>query len=218
MSTIFYLPSSGSAPVTVTPSGTDWDGHINTVTRPLNLVRGSSALTSLAYAPDGADHLTDVATMIAQYVSQVLPPQTIAAQQIGCGSRALESNALNNLFLAWKLYGVSIDGSSNLGVIKAIAKEATEFGTALTGAAKIAAGSATTFNVPWRLVLEVGADGLPTTGGGRHNFTWVEGEAMATGAMNFIQDADTTAATPALVFSKTVDCCFTPHIGARIGI
>ena len=218
MATLLWIPASGSAPVTVTPSATDWDGHINTVQRPLNFVRGSTALTSLAYAPDAADHLTDVATMIAAYVSQVLPPQTIPAQQIGFGGRFLESNALNNMFLAWKVYGVDVAGSTNLGTIKAIAKQSTEFGTAATGNGFIAAGSAVTFSVPWRLVLEVGADGLPTTGGGRHNFTFVEGEAFATGAMSLVQNTDTGACPPMLIFSEDIKLEFAPIAAARIGI
>lgn len=202
MSTIFWLPASGSAPVSVTPSATDWDGHINTVQRPLNLIRGSSALTVLAYAPDAADHLTNVASMIAAYVSQILPPQNVPAQQIGFGGRFLESNALNNLLVAWKLYGVNVAGNTNLGTIKAIGTVATEIPTAATGKGAVAAGSSTTFYEPWRLVLEVGGDGLPTTGGGRHNFSFYEGEAFATGAISLVQDADTGACPPMLIFSQ----------------
>lgn len=208
MATLFWLPASGSAPVTVTPSSTDWDGHINTVRRPLNLVRGSTALTALAYAPDSADHLTNVATMIAAYVSQILPPQVVAAQQIGFGGRFLESNALNNLLVAWKLYGVNVAGDTNLGTIKAVGTIATEIPTAATGKGAQAAGSAVTFNEPWRLVLEVGADGTPATGGGRHNFTFYEGEAFATGAMSLCQDADTGACPPMLIFSNNLKVFF----------
>lgn len=218
MSTLFWIPASGSAPVSVTPSATDWDGHINTVQRPLNLVRGSTALTTLAYAPDAADHLTNVATMIAAYVSQILPPQVVAAQQIGFGGRLLESNALNNLLVAWKVYGVNVAGNTNLGTIKAIGTMATEIPTSLTGKGAIAAGSAITFNEPWRLVLEVGADGTPATGGGRHNFSFVEGEAFATGAMSLVQDTDVGACPPMLIFSNNLLTDFTPLANSGIGI
>jgi hypothetical protein len=218
MSTICWLPSSGSAPVTITPSAATWDGHINTVTRPLNFVRGGSAFASLAYAPDGADHLADVSTLIAYYVSQILPPQTIAAQQIGFGGRWLESNALNNQFPMWQVSGFSVDGTSNLGIIRAATKGNVEFSTALTGGGEIALSTARTFNVPWRLVLEVGADGLPTTGGGRHNFTFEEGDPFATGNIQLIQSGDTGQAPPLLIFSNDIITNFTPMVGARTGI
>lgn len=202
MATIFWAPSSGTAPVSPTPSATDWDGHVNSVSRSLNLARANTALTSLAYAPDAADHLTDVATMIAQFVSAILPPQTIAVQQIAFGARTLESNALNNLMIAFKLYAVDVPGTSVLGTIVPVFKGTTEFGTALSGRGQVRAGSALTLNVPWRLVLEVGADGLPTTGGGRHNFTVEFGDPLATGLLSLIQDGDTGAGPPILIFSN----------------
>lgn len=218
MATLFWLPSSGSAPVTITPSATTWDGHINTVARPLNSVRGSTTYANLAYAPDAGDHLTDVSTLIAYFVSQILPPQTIAAQQIAIGARWLESNALNNQFPMWQVSGFSVDGASNLGIIRPATKGNTEFGTALTGGGEIALSTARTFDVPWRLVLEVGADGLPTTGGGRHNFTLECGENFATGNISLIQSGDTGQAPPMLIFSNDIILNAIPRVGARIGL
>lgn len=204
MATVFYLPSSGTAAVSPTPSGTDWDGHINTVSRPMNLNRANTALTTLAYNPDAADHLVDVASMCAQFVSDILPPQAIAAQQITFGSRCLEAAASNNLFPAWKLYATPVDGSSNLGNIVAWFKSAlAEMATSLTGYCETRAGSSLTLNVPFRLVLEVGADGLPVnTATDTHNHSWVFGDPMATGSQNLPQQADTTACIPLLLFSN----------------
>jgi hypothetical protein len=218
MSTICWCPASGSAPVSVTPSTSDWDGHINTVQRPLNFTNGGTASTILNYAPDAADHLTDVASMIAAFVSQVLPPQTVAAQNVGFGGRFLESNTLNNLYLAWKLYGVSVDGASNLGTLKAISKfVGTEIPNAATGKAEIATISAVTFNVPWRLVLEVGADGLPTTGGGRHNFSIYAGETWAT-SVQLVQDGDTSVCPMILIFSKDLRVDYNGNANFQAGI
>src|SRR3972149_1969335 len=98
MSTVVWCPSSGSAAVSPTPDSGTWTLHVNTVSRPLNFTRGNTALTTLAYNPDAADHLVDGNSMIAQFVSQILPPQTIAAQQIVWGARMLEAAASNNLF------------------------------------------------------------------------------------------------------------------------
>jgi len=218
MSTICWCPASGSAPVSVTPSTSDWDGHINTVQRPLNFTNGGTASTILTYSPDAVDHLTDVATMIAAFVSQVLPPQTVSAQNVGFGGRFHESNSLNNLYLAWKLYGVNVAGDTNLGTLKAINKwVGTEFQTSSTGKAEIATISAVTFNVPWRLVLEVGADGLPTTGGGRHNFNIYAGETFSASVM-LIQDGDTSVVPMTLVFSKDLRIDYNGNANFQAGI
>ena len=217
MSTVCWCPSSGSAPVTVTPSSTDWDGHINNVQRPLNFERGGSAYASLTYYPDGADHLTDVATMLAAFVSTVLPPQIVPAQSVGFGTRVLEVNALNNQFLAWKLYGVNVAGDTNLGTLKAISKFSSEFAQVLTGVGQIQTSSAITFNEPWRLVLEVGSDGLPV-GGGNHNIEFEFGEALPTGAMTLIQHQDTTVGPAMLIFSQDLILVPPSYAGFRIGL
>lgn len=220
MATICYLPSSGSAAVSPTPSGTDWDGHINSVSRPLNFARANTALTTLAYAPDGADHLVDVSTMCAQFVSQILPPQNVAAQQITFGARCLEAAASNNQFPAWKLYGCSADGTSDLGTLVTWFKSAlAEMGTSLTGYCETRAGSSITFDVPWRLVIEIGSDGLPVnTATDTHNHSWAFGDPMATGSQNLPQQADTTACTPMLVFSNDLKTIFNSEAALGIGI
>lgn len=210
MSTIFWLPSSGSAAVSPTPSATDWDGHINTVSRPMNLTNGGSALTTLAYNPDAADHLTDVASLCAQFVSAILPPQSIASQVICFGARCLEAAASNNLYPAWKLYAVNTTGTSVLATLVSIFKSATaEMATALTGYCEGRTSVLATLNVPFRLVLEVGADGLPVnTATDNHNQSWVFGEAFAAGALNLPQQADTTACPAMLVFSNDLITVF----------
>lgn len=220
MATLFWLPSSGSAAVSPTPSGTDWDGHINTVSRPMNLVNGGSALTTLAYNPDAADHLVNLATMVAQFVSDILPPQTIPAQVITVGARTLEAVASNNLNEAWKLYAVNVAGTTVLGTLVAWFKSSIgEMATSLTGYCEGRTSSALTLNEPFRLVLEVGADGLPTNSAtDTHNCSWVFGEAFAAGALNLPQSDDTTACPAILLFEDGIKTEFTPMAGGRIGI
>jgi hypothetical protein len=212
MGTVFWLPSTGASAVSPTPSATDWNGHVNGSQRlKMVLDRINSSLSTVAYAPDGADHLVDVASMHSQYVSDILPPQAVVAQQITFGIRCLEAVATNNLFVAWKLYATPADGSSNLGNIVAWFKSAIgEMATAITGYCETRAGSLVTLSVPWRLVLEFGADGLPTNSAtDNHNHSFAVGDPMATGAQNFPQSADTTACTPMLVFSNDLVTKFT---------
>ena len=204
MATLFWLPSSGSSDVAPTPSGTDWDGHINTVSRPMNLVNGGSALTTLSYAPDAVDHLVDLASMCAQFVSGILPPQTIAAQVVALSCRTAEAISSNNLNEAWKLYAVSVDGATPLGDIVPWFKSAIgEMAViaSITGYCEGRTSSALTLNVPFRLCLEVGADGLPTNiATDTHNHSYAFGEAFAAGALNLVQNDDTTAGPAILVF------------------
>lgn len=207
MSTTFWLPSSGARAVTVAPSAASWTLHINAAAAALLrmvLDRSNTALTSIAYAPDAADHLVDGSAMCMQYVSDILPPQVIPAQQILFGARCLEAVATNNLFPAWKLYAVTADGATPLGDIVPYFKSAlAEMATSLTGYCEVRAGSALTLNAPFRLVLEIGASGLPTnTATDTHNHTYAVGDPMATGAGNCIQQADNTAAAPELTFSN----------------
>jgi hypothetical protein len=220
MATLFWLPSSGSASVSPTPSGTDWTLHINSVSRPMNLVNGGSALTSLAYAPDAVDHLVDGSAMCAQFVSDILPPQTIGAQVVALGARTLEAAASNNLNEAWKLYAVNVAGNTVLGTLVAYFKSAIgEIATSSTGYMEGKTSSAVTLNEPFRLVLEVGASGLPVnTATDTHNHTWVFGEAFAAGAQNLAQNDDTTACPATLLFEDGIKTEFTPMTGARIGI
>ena len=209
MSTVLWLPSSGSADVSPTPDTGTWTLHVNTVSRPLNFTRGNTALTTLAYNPDAADHLVDGNSMIAQFVSQILPPQTIAAQQIVWGARMLEAAASNNLFPLLRLYGCDVAGTSNLGTMLAGTRQATELATAITGACYAQAGSAVTFNEPWRLVAEWGVGGLPVnTATDTHNASIAFGDPLASGAQNLPQNADTTACTPVIIFSDDIITSF----------
>lgn len=210
MATLFWLPSSGTAPVSPTPSGTDWDGHINSVSRPMNLVNGGSAITTLAYAPDAVDHLVDLASMCAQFVSVILPPQTIESQVIALGCRTLEAVATNNLFEAWKLYAVDVAGNTVLGTLVPIFKSAIgEMATTITGYLEGRTSSALTLNEPFRLVLEVGADGLPTnTATDTHNHSYGFGEAFAAGALNLAQNDDAGSCPSTLLFEDGIITTF----------
>ena len=222
MATICYLPASGAGAVTVTPSGTDWNLHVNASNRlKLNFTRQNTALSTIAYNPDAADHLVDGNSMHSQFVSDILPPQVIAAQQITLGFRCLEVAASNNLFPAWKLYAVTVDGVTPLGNIVAFFRSAlAEMATAITGYCQTVAGSALTLNVPWRLVLEIGGGGLPVnTATDTHNLSIALGDPMATGAQNLPQQADTTACTPMLVFSNDLIVNFAgPRAGYQVGV
>ena len=204
MSTMLWLPSNTTAAVSPTPSATDWDGHVNSVSRQLLFAPNGSALTTLAYAPDAGDDITDVRTMAAQFVSDVLPPQTIPVTAVQISLLCAEDDALNNLFFSWKLYACSVGGTSNLGDIVPVQNDATEMVAAtLTGIwDRDAVTTAFSSLVPFRLCLEVGWDGLPTSGAGTnaHNGSLRLGAT----ALGFAQDLSTLDRSPALNISVDI--------------
>ncbi len=204
MPTRLYLPSGGAAPVSPTISATDWNAHINVQRAPLNFVNGGSAMQTLTFTPDASDHLTAGSTHLVQFVSDALPPQVIAAQTIKLQCRASEAHANNNLFLAWKLYAVALDGASVLGTLVALRSDNTEAATALTNRGDSATSTAFSATVPFRLVLEVGFTGTPTATSG------VQGH---NGALSFGEngtdlpedDAATGALSPWLQFAQNLN-------------
>jgi hypothetical protein len=220
MSTIVWCPSSGSAPVSPTPSAAVWTLHVNSVSRPLQFTRVDSTKTSLAYNPDAADHLVDGNSMIAQFVSDILPPQTIPAQRIGYGAEMLEVAASNNLFSILRLYGCNVLGTTNLGTLLAGARHTVELTTALLGSCRVDDGSAVTFNEPWRLVAEWGVGGLPVnTATDTHNASISFDTTFPVGAMVLPQDADGTNPPSVIVFSTDLLTTFGgPKAAYGIGI
>lgn len=204
MATILFMPSTGSAAVSPTPSGTDW-GHINNVSRPLLFTASGSTRTTLNYAPDGGADLTNKNAMFAQFVSDVLPPQTIPSQDLIIAVDASETSSTNNLFVAWKVYAVSVDGTTVLATLSAIQRDGVEvLSTGLTGRSDgHNAIGANTFTVPFRLVLEIGLGGTPTVTE-NHNGGMRFGEDTA----NFSQDASTVSGRPFLLFSSDLQLHF----------
>lgn len=209
MSTIWFMPSSGSADVTPTPSGSDWTLHVNTVSRPLPSSRaGASAMADTTYTPDAGDHLTAGSAMVAQFVSEILPAQTFPAQSIQIGIRALEAVATNNLVLRWKVYVVSVDGTTVIGTIVPAQNDGTELGGVDAGRVDLCAASTSVVaSTQCRMVLEVGVSGTPTSSGSTdgHNSTFRFGEDTA-GTYGWVQESSTTGEPiPYLLFAHDVD-------------
>ncbi len=189
----WYLRSTGTPDISPTIAA-EWE-HIEG--SPLRLTTSptgaSSALSSKAYAPDAADHLVNADSHVIQFVSsETLAAQTFSAQTVSLAVQCLESNAGNNVFLTWKIYVVNAAGSSVLGTLLAIRRDATEMATARTNRTdSTTTGSFTTSEVG-RLVIELGCGGTPVGAGGvqGHNSTLFYGDNSATDLP--ADDADTT--------------------------
>lgn len=189
----WYLRSSGTPDISPTVTA-DWE-HIEA--SPLRLTTsptgGSTSLSSKAYSPDAADHLVNADAHVIQYISaETLAAQTISAQTVSLAVQCLESNAGNNVFLTWKIYIVNAAGTSVLGTLLAIRRDATEMATTRTNRTDSATTTEVTTSEAGRLVIELGCGGTPTGAGGvqGHNCTLFHGDNSATDLP--ADDADTT--------------------------
>lgn len=203
MPTRFYLPSSGSAPVTATV-GAEWE-HNNGVSRATFPWKTGTSIASTTYSPDAADDITDKDSMFVQFVSPPLLAQTIAAQTVKWAIQVSETNNGNNLFLTVKIYLVANGGGAGTATILAIRRDGTEAATTVTNRTDSATSTSQTCNDGDRLVFEIGLGGLCTATGGvqGHNGTVQFGDDQSTD----LAENDTTTGTsnnPWLEFANPV--------------
>lgn len=204
MATRFYFSATDPAAVDPPISATDWQ-HINPLRRKLNSVKGTSPITTVTYSPDAADHMVFARAHICQFVSDILEPQTIAAQQVKLQVRAREIATSDNLFVTWKIYAVSDDGQTIVGTLLPVKADATEAGQTMNNRADSATTTAFTTARSFRLVVEMGLSGTPTPAGGidGHNGELSVGEATATDLPE--DDTSTTALNPWLQFEQNLN-------------
>lgn len=190
MVTRFRLPSAGSPPVN--PAFQSYS-HANGVRRNLPLV-DSSALSTNAQTPDGADHLVAGDTSHFQGTSEPLGAQTITnGQTVKLAIQCLEAHAGNNLFLQLFIAIFSNDGGTNLQTLLAKTLDGLELSTSIQNRfmnPTLTAGYTTTGGE--RLVVEISVSGTPTGAGGvqGHNASLRWGAAGA-GGDNGENDTDT---------------------------
>ena len=171
MATTFYFPQAVSADVTppAPVESTTWE-HVNTMSLGSTICKllttaDSSTLTTTAYAPDAADHLTNNDSCHRQYVSGPLAAQTISGNITG-QFQCLEQFNNCNLFLSMKVLVCSNDGSSTVATLLAITRStASEAGTTLANRTfPSTALSSYACAKGDRLVVEIGLGGNITSG------------------------------------------------------
>jgi len=164
MATRFYLPSSGSAPVSVSVTA-DWE-HNNAVSRATKTWKTNTSIADTSYSPDGADDITNRDSMFVQFVSDPLLPQTISAQTLKYAIQGSETNNGNNCSMTLKAFLVSNDGGTVRGTILAIQRDGTELTTTVTN--RIDSGTTSSISALYgdRIVFEIGIGGTPTAAGG----------------------------------------------------
>ena len=162
MATRFYLPSSGTAP-SITPAfDSAWEDTSIAVRLPVTTYKKNTALTTIAFDDANAAN-KDV--LFRQYISPPLLAQTIAAQTIKFQIRASEPDSGNNLFTVIGIRVVSNNGTSVIGTILSVTRDATEIVlTTLTNRLFSATSSSLAVSEGDRLVIEIGLAGDPGNG------------------------------------------------------
>jgi len=198
MATRFYLPITGAADISITPSASwasaasAWIGsQMKCVT-----TRISSALTSYANVGTLSD---DQHYYFGIWVSDRLQPQTIAQQTLTLAVRNNETNTGNNLQLHFIVRLVAADGTTFLDLVS-FTDEGSERGT--TAGVSFWTGNTTARTAVGgdRIVIEMGLGGNPTS-------TNVHSGAMTFGDNNANDnvgtDGDTNNYNPWVNFGTT---------------
>lgn len=166
MATRFYFPESQTTSLTPDISAITWSGHINTLRRALLTAPDGSALTTTAFTPDAADHLTDVNTCHRQYVSDRLAAQTISGN-VKAQFQMSEANNGNNQFITINIFICSNESLPKESVLSVTRDTTTELTTTLTNRTFSSIGiSSVDVEVGDHIVVEIGIGGLPTAAGG----------------------------------------------------
>ena len=167
MATRFRLTSDATAPA-VSPALQSYS-HTQGTVRTL-LTSDTSALTTSAYTPDGADHLVAGDAHHIQFVSDpmVAGITFTNGNTIKMCVQALEAHAGNNLFLQCFVSIVSQDGTTVRRTLCAKTADGVELATALTSRFHTTTQSGATYVTVSgdRLVVELSVTGTPTGAGG----------------------------------------------------
>src|SRR5262245_3239736 len=131
MATRFRLPSSGTHPLS--PALQSYS-HTPTTRRfylrPTDIA--NSALSTVAEAPDGADHIAAGDTFFAQFISDPLAAQTFTSGDAwDMAMQCLEANAGNNLTLQIWMGIYTQNGGSLQATIRSKTNDSNEVNTSL---------------------------------------------------------------------------------------
>jgi len=198
MATKFYLPITGAAPITITPSAS-WTGaasawigsQMKCVTTRIN-----SALTS--YANVGTSS-TDAHYYFGIWVSDRLAAQNLPQQTLSLAIRNNETSARNNLQLHFIVRAVAANGTTFQDIV-AFTDEGSERGT--TAGVSFWTGNTTALSISGgdRIVIEIGLGGDPL-GSDVHSGAMTFGDNNAND--NVGTDGDTNNYNPWVNFGTT---------------
>lgn len=213
-----YLGSVRKYSGPISPITSDWEhvsGSFTPHTRNLHRFQDHvEQLTTYAANYDAADHLVEQDALVARFVSPILDPQAIPAQQITLTVRGSEQVATNQLHIAWTLFLIHATTGAVLssGTLISFRRDNTELeAERLTSRFDRPTSTAIALGViplaGARLVLELGfgnPSSFPPTNTVAiegHNASLSLGSSAATDLA--LSDSDTSASNPWLEFATT---------------
>ncbi len=220
MATRFYLPSTGAAAVSPAIAAT-WE-----LTSP-NLQRLRCVTTKWNtpvsnWLDDQDQDMLDKDNILLQYVSAPLNGnQTIAAQTVSICIQIREFDLESNLYLSWKVYVVSNDGSTVRGTIVPHRRDGLEFILSLRTRYDTLTSSAVNVLDGDGIVMEIGAGGDPNdaTADLGHQFQLRIQDVTAYADLDAVDDVATATYNPwvnfgtdTLVFGAEVTTKATPRL------
>lgn len=197
MATRFRLRQTTTAPA-VSPTLQAYTHNAPTTVRRQLLTTDSSALTSTAYTPDGADHGTAGDSLWCQFVSDGMQAGKAFTNgdALTLALQGFEAHANNNLNLQLYVAVVDSAGTTVRRVLRSKVEHGTEFGTSLLSfvLATTQDGATYTTVANDRLVVEISVEGTPGGGGGvqGHNGTFRFGSDGAGGDITADGQSGTT--------------------------
>ena len=211
MASRFYFHSSGSQPAPTNPAfDAGWEQTGQAVRLPMDLKAMQGPQTALTNSSAITVPITTVQQILAyQFTSNqiFLPVQLDASVLFSMVLRGLENATTNNVFLAYVLRAVSVDGGTFLGTLaSSMTNAGTEF--VATAATRIFGNGTTTVALtntliaqPWRICLEVGGHAqAPSVAG---SYPYRVGSAAATDFA--LTSALTTDLNPWMELSRNLD-------------
>lgn len=200
MATTLYLQSANTPPATPAFNA-GWTDTTQATRYPSDSVKHSTSISTVSIS-DGSNAQVDV--LIGQWQTPFLRAgQTITgAQTISIQARFSETNAGNNLFMAWGVYVFNATTLQKTVITKR--NDGTEVATSLTNrtdSTTSVAGNYTTVAGDY-LVIEIGLEGDPT-GSNNHNGSMSIGDNAAADLPS--DDTTTTANNPNLILNDTLN-------------
>jgi len=159
MATRFYLPSTGSAPISPDFVADWYDTSLASKLKAVT-TKISSAFTEKVITDSNN---TDRHFCVGMWVSDPITAQTISAQIVGLVIRSYETVAASNMYVHWTVRVIASDGVTVRGTIVAFSNHTTEIGTAYC---RRYVGPTSTEVVAQDndyIVIEVGLGGDPTS-------------------------------------------------------
>ena len=158
MPTRFYLPNTGTAPITPAFAA-DWELSAVATRVPISTSKSNTTVAAVIYEMTS---LTDKDSLIRQGISQPLAAQTIAAQTLSFVVKVIETTVSNDQFTAIGVRVVSNDGSVVRGTVLAVTRDDLEQSAAsYTSRLLTATTTEVIVEANDRLVIEIGSGGLP---------------------------------------------------------